>query len=367
MNSHIDYYDDEVNDLHDISYLLGHAKSQDEMFKTAIEQSILKLNIDRMAIFLITGEDSVQGTYGTDTEGNVVDESYFTSTIKEHAFAWEMIQSRTYIGFNKDTMLLHDFEHVGVGWNGYVTLWDGSDPIGWIACDNLLSKAPLTTKQVNTLKMLGFVVSQHVVRSRYQEKLIRINVELEVKTKQLEYLTSELEAMAFIDPLTLVKNRRALDLYLSEIWIKSSTENKPVSVLMIDIDNFKLLNDSLGHLAGDRCLQMIANLLNNLVPENDRILARYGGEEFVFAFLGIDKERLVDISALILDKVRDLKIPHPYNIINEYVTVSIGGALMQPTPKRKYLELVKNADVALYKAKEDGKNRYSIFPESDAF
>ncbi|OLQ86367.1 hypothetical protein BIY22_12025 [Vibrio panuliri] len=152
-------YNKEIDVLHEISYLLGRAKSNSDMYRIAVEQSIKNLNIDRIAIFLITGPDSVQGTYGTDIEGNVVDESWFTSTIEEHVFASKMIQERTFISFQHHTSLLHNFANVGMGWNGYVTLWDGNEAIGWIACDNLLTSLPLKPSQVNILKMLGFIVS----------------------------------------------------------------------------------------------------------------------------------------------------------------------------------------------------------------
>ncbi|MGF1908397.1 hypothetical protein L4C38_03030 [Vibrio kasasachensis] len=115
MNILQTHYNKEIDALHDISYLLGRAQSNDEMYRIAVEQSIVKLNIDRMAIFLITGENSVQGTYGTDTAGNVVNEHYFTSTITEHVFAYKMIGNRTYIGFQQDTSLLHNFSHVSNG------------------------------------------------------------------------------------------------------------------------------------------------------------------------------------------------------------------------------------------------------------
>lgn len=352
------HYNKQIDVLHDIAYLLGRAKSNDEMYKTAVEQSIVKLNIDRMAIFLITGENSVQGTYGTDTEGHVVNESYFRSTITEHTFASEMISNRTYIGFQKKTTLLHNFSNVGTGWNGYVTLWDGSEPIGWIACDNLLSGSPLQSSQINTLKMLGFIISQNIVRAKYQDQLILANNELELKNRELEYLTARLEELVFIDPLTQVFNRRSLERYMSEAWEFAAQNNASLSILMIDLDNFKSINDKLGHLEGDNCLRAVAELLTNLIKEDNFILARYGGEEFIFSFVGISRDKLNHNAQLILDNVKTLTAHEPNGLPEHRLTVSIGGAFTIANDNIGYIELIQHADKALYAAKSGGKDRF---------
>ncbi len=353
-------YNKEIDVLHEISYLLGRAKSNSDMYRIAVEQSIKNLNIDRIAIFLITGPDSVQGTYGTDIEGNVVDESWFTSTIEEHVFASKMIQERTFISFQHHTSLLHNFANVGMGWNGYVTLWDGNEAIGWIACDNLLTSLPLKPSQVNILKMLGFIVSQSIVRRKYQGQLIAANNELEIKNRELKYLTSKLEQLVFIDPLTQIANRRALKRYLDDIYKDEISRHLSLSILMLDIDNFKSINDKLGHLEGDQCLQSVARHLQQTVTESNFIFARYGGEEFTLAFVGISKEKLTQIAEEILRDIRTLKISPPHSQLENSLTVSIGGVIVSSIEGSNYIELIQTADRALYRAKSQGKDQAII-------
>lgn len=350
-------YNKEIDILHDISYLLGRAESNDEMYRIAVEHAIVNLTIDRLAIFLITGDNQVQGTYGTDTEGNVVDERWFTSTIDEHIFASEMIRNRTFIGFQQHTSLLHNFANVGIGWNGYVTLWDGNEAIGWIACDNLITATPLKPSQVNILKMLGFIISQNIVRRKYQDQLIIANKELELKNKELEYLTSKLEQLVFIDPLTMIANRRALQRYLDDTAASSKNNYSSLSILMLDIDNFKSINDKYGHLEGDQCLVAIANRLETIVKTQDFILARYGGEEFIFAFVGLTEAQLKMIAEEILVAVRELKITNSNSQNVHSLTLSVGAAYSPILQDISYIELIQAADSALYQAKSGGKDR----------
>ncbi|WP_194438962.1 GGDEF domain-containing protein [Vibrio fluminensis] len=350
-------YNKEIDILHDISYLLGRAESNDEMYKIAVEHAILNLTIDRLAIFLITGDNQVQGTYGTDIEGNVVDERWFTSSIDEHTFASEMIRNRTFIGFQQHTSLLHNFKNVGIGWNGYVTLWDGNEAIGWIACDNLITASPLKPSQVNILKMLGFIISQNIVRRKYQDQLIIANKELESKNKELEYLTSKLEQLVFIDPLTMIANRRALQRYLDDTFTNPRNNYSSLSILMLDIDNFKSINDKYGHLEGDQCLIAIAKRLTTIVQTQDFILARYGGEEFIFAFVGLNEAQLKMIAKEILSAVRELKISNPNSQNIHSLTLSIGAVHAPILQDISYIELIQAADTALYEAKSSGKDQ----------
>ncbi|MGF1908396.1 GGDEF domain-containing protein [Vibrio kasasachensis] len=238
-------------------------------------------------------------------------------------------------------------------------MWDGTAPIGWIACDNLLSSAPLEASQINALKMLGFIVSQNI----YQEQLISANNELEVKNKELEYLTAKLEELVFIDPLTKIFNRRALERYLNKEWALEKSRNSSLSVLMIDLDNFKSINDMVGHLEGDQCLKSVAQLLNHLIDEENFILARYGGEEFILSFVDITQDRLEYIAKQILSHVKKLAASLASNQLEMPLTVSIGGAFTLAEHGIGYIELIQHADKALYKAKGQGKDQF-LMPET---
>lgn len=207
---------------------------------------------------------------------------------------------------------------------------------------------------------MGLLFPQSIVRRKYQGQLIAANNELEIKNRELKYLTSKLEQLVFIDPLTQIANRRALKRYLDDIYKDEISRHLSLSILMLDIDNFKSINDKLGHLEGDQCLQSVARHLQQTVTESNFIFARYGGEEFTLAFVGISKEKLTQIAEEILRDIRTLKISHPHSQLENTLTVSIGGVIVSSIEGSNYIELIQTADRALYRAKSQGKDQAII-------
>jgi diguanylate cyclase (GGDEF)-like protein len=125
---------------------------------------------------------------------------------------------------------------------------------------------------------------------------------------------------------------------------------------MIDIDFFKLFNDTYGHLAGDDCLIQIANTLNNLVNRPADLFARYGGEEFVAILPGTDKDGSLLLAEEMRKAVEALKIKHTSSTISEYVTISLGVGTIFPDNKSSSNALINLADKILYKVKQSGRN-----------
>jgi diguanylate cyclase len=158
-----------------------------------------------------------------------------------------------------------------------------------------------------------------------------------------------------VDPLTGIQNRRAFDESLTEILEHAQANNEPVCLLMVDIDHFKAVNDSHGHVVGDAVLKQVASAINDTVRGGD-VLARYGGEEFVVLLPSTTMEGAERVADNICNKVRNKHMDR--NSVGKdigKVTVSVGVALFHAQESNE--ELLVRADTALYRAKESGRNR----------
>lgn len=201
-----------------------------------------------------------------------------------------------------------------------------------------------------------------VERVRTEEQLLQTRSDLETANEKLEMLAS-------LDGLTGLANRRIFNESLEREWKRCIRENQPMSVIMLDIDHFKLYNDTYGHQAGDDCLRAVAHLMEeaDIARRPGDLLARYGGEEFVVILSNAAYDYAMRVARRILDEMEKLAMPHTATRVENvsHVTVSIGLGCMQPRPGDSESVLLKRADEALYKAKEQGRNRVATF-EDDA-
>ena len=182
--------------------------------------------------------------------------------------------------------------------------------------------------------------------------IARINVHLRLKHK-----SEQLERLALLDGLTDIPNRRALEDTLERELKRSRRETKPISLLMIDVDNFKAYNDHYGHGAGDSCLRRIAQSLGDSLMRPGDVVGRYGGEEFLVILPGCDQEGAIMVGEKIRKNVEALKIPHNFSQAADYVTISVGVKSMQCEDEEVCGDVLLQADQALYQAKEQGRNR----------
>jgi len=167
------------------------------------------------------------------------------------------------------------------------------------------------------------------------------------------------EQLALVDGLTGVANRRLMDETLSREWMRALRDGTSLSLLLIDVDHFKLYNDLYGHLAGDSCLQMIANAIQASLRRPPDLLARFGGEEFVIILPNTSPAGAEMMSRKVLDTVAACAIPHtgsPYGT----VTVSLGCASIIATLEASPKDLLKAADDAMYRAKSNGRNQIQL-------
>lgn len=167
----------------------------------------------------------------------------------------------------------------------------------------------------------------------------------------------ELQKLATLDGLTGIANRRRFDAALKSEWQRAQRDKRPLSVMLCDIDLFKLYNDANGHLAGDLCLKKVAAALTESLKRPADLAARFGGEEFVLVLPDTDCEGALVVARQCLQKVAALGIPNPQPGTTGVVTVSIGLATIIPSPDVSCDDLVGRADRAMHTAKQTGRNR----------
>lgn len=177
---------------------------------------------------------------------------------------------------------------------------------------------------------------------------------LESKNRELQQLASE-------DSLTGLSNRRYGDSHIEKEWSKAIRHNRSISMIMIDIDHFKLYNDHYGHQKGDACLQIVAQGLKNTLSRPADLAIRYGGEEFMLVLPDTDISGANKIAGRLQDMLQAISIPHEYSSVSDHVTVSCGIASMTPRRNDKSSTLIHQSDIAMYKAKFKGGNRTVLF------
>ncbi len=189
--------------------------------------------------------------------------------------------------------------------------------------------------------------------------------------EQLESYRSALEAQVRLDPLTRVSNRLALDEAVASEWNRAMRHGTTLALLMVDVDHFKAYNDFYGHLAGDRCLQQVAQALRGSLRRAGELVARYGGEEFAVLLPDADEQQAMDTAQRLGEAVRALELRHEAPGAQSLVSVSIGMACLSPCYKPGQTageegvlgaqDLFQRADEALYQAKQQGRARVCAY------
>jgi diguanylate cyclase (GGDEF)-like protein len=208
------------------------------------------------------------------------------------------------------------------------------------------------------LTMCGTLYARKIQDTHLYQSFL-VNTREEIRAKAALDRGEALSEIAYVDKLTDLPNRR----YFDEICdsMSDTTENLfPLALCMADIDHFKLLNDALGHLQGDRCLNMVAAAMRNSLRGGSDILARYGGEEFILLLPNTFPPAALEVVERMRAAVFNLGHPNPGSPV-KVVTASFGVALVAAPPLR-IEELIAQADAALYRAKTQGRNRVVGYP-----
>lgn len=173
--------------------------------------------------------------------------------------------------------------------------------------------------------------------------------------------------LARLDGLTGLFNRRTFDEFLQNEWRRCARLNLPITAAMMDIDHFKILNDTYGHQYGDACLARLGAVLGKYARRPGDMCARYGGEEFVMVFGNSTAEQTQPLMRALMDEIRALGIENANAPTRQHVTLSMGLATMNPSGDRPPQDLLKRADELLYRAKHNGRDAITADTTHDEF
>ncbi|MGD8348057.1 MAG: diguanylate cyclase [Gammaproteobacteria bacterium] len=249
-----------------------------------------------------------------------------------------------------DTALLGGIDNVDWWRDSADADVDSSLPVIFVSDDDS-SEAEVAAFEAGAADFLARPLHPRVFRAR-------IKTHLRARHNQ-----QQLKNIARIDALTSVCNRREFDLRLISEWGRGARSEHSLALLMIDVDLFKQYNDHYGHLRGDDCLVKVAQILSGCVQRAGDLIARYGGEEFVLLLPDVDLDGATRVAESCVRSILDAHIPHDWSTVSPWVTVSIGVAATQPIYEKSCTLLVEQADIALYQAKQDGRNRVHRFEE----
>jgi diguanylate cyclase (GGDEF)-like protein/PAS domain S-box-containing protein len=313
-----------------------------ELLKIATEAALNILQADRILIYHLHADGS----------GEVTMESLASGWPSAQAWSWSPLQPGS-------TLILNDL--------------DSLEPIARDRARSLQIRAQLVVpipihSPENKSLSCRFLVVHQCSHARMWQPLeisllsqlaaqLGIALERAERYHQLEMVNQQLASQATIDGLTQVANRRKFDEYFNHEWKRLAREQQPLSLILCDVDFFKAYNDSCGHQSGDRSLQQIARCLQETVKRAADLVARYGGEEFALILPNTPLWGALCVSQAVLERIRQLNLPHPQSLVSDRITASLGVATMIPQPSASPEILLEAADRALYQAKSKGRDR----------
>jgi two-component system chemotaxis family response regulator WspR len=237
----------------------------------------------------------------------------------------------------------------------------------------------LSTKEEAAVKSAAFAAGANdylvklpdavelIARIRYHSKAYLNQVQrdeayraLHESQRKLLESNIELQRLTNVDGLTGLSNRRYFNEFVAAQWKLAIRDQKPFSMLMIDVDDFKRYNDTYGHLAGDEVLKKIAAAMRESFARPTDLPARFGGEEFVVLLPATPLTAVQMLGERLRERIESEGVAHSASSVGKYVTASIGGASTVPQRSDSFLQFMQIADEALYAAKRNGKNRVMV-------
>ena len=256
---------------------------------------------------------------------------------------------------------------------------DGLMMVRYFRVNKTTSRIPiivLSTKDEASIKSEAFKLGANdylvklpdkvelIARIRYHSQAYITQLERDEAFKALEESRAKLseanrtlQRLSSLDGLTGIANRRSFDETVHKEWQRAMRNSKPISLIMLDIDFFKLYNDHYGHQGGDDCLKKVALGLKAGIHRETDFLARYGGEEFSVVLPDTELDGAVTVAETMRESIVSLEISHAKSTVCDFVSISIGVSSVVPLQGTEPDILIGAADQALYKAKENGRNR----------
>ncbi len=226
----------------------------------------------------------------------------------------------------------------------------GKELWGLIGINQCSSPRKWQEWEIDFLNQLSIQIAIAIQQAELYEKLNNANKKLTVANHKLQKLANS-------DGLTKVANRRYFDEYLLREWRRMMREKLYLSLILCDIDYFKLYNDNYGHQLGDQCLQKVAKEMELAVKRPGDLVARYGGEEFAIILPNTNHEGAIYVAEKMMEKIKNAQLPHPKSLVSDYVTLSVGLVTTIPMGETSIEMLINAADIALYEAKSAGRNQ----------
>ena len=234
----------------------------------------------------------------------------------------------------------------------------GFDVLADLKKNDLTSSIPVIiisgqSKPEDEVKGLKLGAIDYITKP-YNDLVVKTRIETQLNImKQMRTI----EELGFVDMLTNIPNRRQFDRFLTREWNRSIREKTPVALLMIDVDHFKIYNDTHGHQQGDVALQTAADAIVASLKRSIDIAARWGGEEFAVLLPNTKLDGAVKVAEEIRANVEKASIPYGDGAESHKVTISIGVSSLVPSSENYIAKLIMLADKALYKAKDSGRNK----------
>lgn len=256
---------------------------------------------------------------------------------------------------------------------------DGLTMVRFYRANPLLAQVPiivLSTKEDPEIKSKAFAYGANdylvklpdkvelIARIRYHSRAYINQKErdeafraLEKSQRELAEANQILQRLSSLDGLTGIPNRRRFDEALKAEWQRAIRHSTSISLIMLDIDFFKLYNDRYGHQGGDECLKKVAKILEESARRDSDLVARYGGEEFAVILPETAMKGAMEVAETMRANIERQNIPHASSKVSDHVTISMGVASWVPERDAQPEELISMADQALYKSKENGRNQ----------
>lgn len=271
--------------------------------------------------------------------------TYFAGLIIAVMFVYTFLRMRFIWATLSSWLVVVVFELVSIEFSDIDAINLVADNFFYLSA-NFVGMAACYSMEYDARRKFMLVRELHSERSR----ITQANV-------QLESLNEMLDQLAHHDDLTGLPNRRSFFAHMDQEWNRHRRFRAPMSLVLIDVDYFKRYNDTYGHHAGDDCLKQLARLLMDFANRAGDQAARIGGEEFVLFLAGTDLDEACELGKKLRRKVEKLNLPHAGSLVAEHVTISAGVATTVPGEDLDAEELLKQADKALYEAKEAGRNQ----------
>lgn len=242
----------------------------------------------------------------------------------------------------------------------YAITWAVATLVAYELIANFATLTDVNHIVQNTFSIVATVIIgsfSNCLMENYLRRDFLNNILLGHENRQLQRASEELRRLSISDALTTLGNRRHFDLMLDQEWMRAMRTATPISLILIDIDYFKNFNDTYGHQAGDDCIRLVAQKVRSVAKRPGDTTARYGGEEFAVLLSDTELTAATAIAERCRTCVQSLNIPHTHSMVCDAVTISAGVATMIPNGETSRKALVEAADMALYRAKSEGRNR----------